>query len=132
MKKPTLSEEERRLLELRRERKSRMPEFIRYESWRYVRVKENWRRPRGIDNKVRLKKKGYPSMPDVGWKTPEEVRGLHPSGFREVLVHNPKELEGLDPRRQAVRIAGSVGRRKRMEIIKRADELGLKVLNRGV
>ena len=46
MKRPILSEEERRLLELRKERKSRMPEFIRYESWRDVRVKENWRRPR--------------------------------------------------------------------------------------
>ncbi|MEM2597607.1 MAG: eL32 family ribosomal protein, partial [Thermofilum sp.] len=55
--------------------------------------------------------------------------GLHPSGFEEVLVHNVKDLERIDPKRQAVRIAATVGRRKRAEILKRAEELGITVLN---
>jgi len=128
-KKPALTEEEVRLLEVRREKKAKEPDFVRQESWRYVRVKPNWRRPRGIDSKMRLKKKGYPKCPNVGYRGPRLVRGLHPSGFREVLVHNVKELEGLDPSRDAVRIASTVGRKKRVEILQRAKELGLKVLN---
>jgi large subunit ribosomal protein L32e len=40
------------------------------------------------------------------------------------------DLEGLDPEREAVRIAASVGNRKRMSIHDRADDLGLRVLNR--
>ena len=61
---------------------------------------------------------------------PKIVRSRHPSGFIEVLVHNVKELEGIDPKRYAIRIASTVGRRKRIEIIKMADKLGIKVLNR--
>jgi len=129
-KKPVLSEEERRLLEIRRIKKSKEPDFIRQESWRYVRVKPNWRRPRGIDSKMRLKKKGYPKSPNIGYRGPKLVRGLHPSGFREIIVHNVKELEGIDPNRYAIRIASSVGRKKRLKIIERADQLGIRVLNR--
>ncbi len=129
-KKPKLSEEEIRLLKLREEMNRRRPEFIRQESWRYVRVKESWRRPRGIDSKMRLKKKGKPPLVSIGYRNPKLVRGLHPTGFKEVIVYNVKDLEKVDPDREAVRIAGSVGRRKRIEIIEKADELGIVVLNR--
>ena len=129
-RKPVLTEEEMRLLRVRAEKKKRKPDFIRQESWRYVRIKPRWRRPRGIDSKMRLKKKGKPKLPNIGYKSPELVRGIHPSGFREKLVYNVKDLEGIDPAKVAVRIGGSVGKRKRMEIIRRADELGIKVLNR--
>ena len=117
-------------MEVRRERKKREPDFIRQESWRYVRIKENWRRPRGIDSKIRLKKKGYPKMPDIGYRSPKLIRGLHPSGFREVLVYNPSQLDNINPDREAIRIAHSVGKKKRMEIIKKAEELGIKILNK--
>ena len=129
-RKPKLSEEEIRLLKLREEMNRRRPEFIRQESWRYVRVKESWRRPRGIDSKMRLKKKGKPPLVSIGYRNPKLVRGLHPTGFKEVIVYNVKDLEKVDPDREAVRIAGSVGRRKRIEIIEKADELGIVVLNR--
>ena len=36
------------------------------------------------------------------------ARGLHPSGFEEVLVNKSDDLEGLDPETQAVRIAKTV------------------------
>jgi large subunit ribosomal protein L32e len=55
---------------------------------------------------------------------------LHPSGFEEVFVHKPSDLEGIDPERQAVRIGSRVGNRKRTQIHDRADDLGLRVLNR--
>ncbi len=132
-RKPKLTEEEVRLFKLKYEViKPRMPRFIRQESWRYVRIKESWRRPRGKDSKMRLRKKGYPKSPRVGYRTPKLVRGRHPSGFIEVLVHNVDEVRKLvtDPERQAIRIAASVGRRKRIEIIKYADEHGIRVLNR--
>ncbi len=74
--------------------------------------------------------KGYrPPVVDSGYRGPKKVRGLHPSGFREVLVHNVKELEKLNPEKEAARIARTVGVRKRMAIEKRAEELGIRVLN---
>jgi len=123
--------EKARLLRLRAKLKRKKPKFLRQEWWRYKKFKNDpkWRRPKGIDSKMRLKKKGKPRSPSIGWSSPKAVRGLHPSGYEEVLVHNVKELEKIDPTRQAARIAGTVGARKRELIIARARELGIKVLN---
>jgi len=129
-RKPKLTEEEKRLLEIKKKRKKSKPKFIRQESWRYVRIKENWRRPRGLDSKMRLKRKGWPKMPDIGYGSPRLVRGLHPSGFREVLVYNVEQLRSINPDKEAARIAHTVGKKKRIEIIKKAEELGIRVLNK--
>lgn len=68
-------------------------------------------------------------MPSIGYKAPRELRFLHPSGLKEVLVHSLKELEGIKPEREVARIAARVGKKKRQEILKRAEELKIKVLN---
>lgn len=107
------------------------PKVRRQESWRYVRVKESWRRPRGKTSRVRLRRRGWPAMPMVGYRRPKTYRGLHPSGYRERLIHNVKELEGLNPEVYAVRIGHRVGGRKRAEIIDQAQRLGFKILNVG-
>ncbi|GBC73209.1 hypothetical protein HRbin04_00605 [archaeon HR04] len=117
------------LLELRRAVKARKPEFVRQESWRYKRVKENWRKPKGIDSKMRLQVKGWPKIVKVGYRGPRVARYLHPSGYRDVLVHNVEELSRLDASRDAARIASTVGARKRAVIVSKAKELGIKVLN---
>ncbi|MFQ5951282.1 MAG: 50S ribosomal protein L32e [Candidatus Geothermarchaeales archaeon] len=129
-RRPLLSEEEKRLLKLRDRIRHSRPRFARPESWRYVRIRESWRRPRGLDSKVRRKIKGWPKMPGSGFRGPKNTRGLHPSGFSEVLVHNPAALDGLNPTRHVIRVAGTVGGRKKEQIVSRADTLGLRVLNR--
>jgi large subunit ribosomal protein L32e len=117
-------------LRIRREVKDKKPEFVRYESWRYPRLRRSsWRRQKGLDNKVRLKLKGWEVSPNVGYRGPRVARGLHPSGYREIIVHNLDELEGIDPKKFAVRIAHTVGTRKRMLILGKTEELGIKVLN---
>jgi large subunit ribosomal protein L32e len=65
----------------------------------------------------------------IGYRTPRKFRGLHPSGFREVLISNIKEIEGLDPSIHALRLAGTLGRKTREKIYEKAVELGFKVLN---
>lgn len=132
-KEPPRPEEEKTdlkvLLRLREEIKKKRPDFVRQESWRYKRLDEAWRKPKGIDSKIRLEVKGWPAKVKVGYRGPSAVRGLHPSGLRDVLVHNLQELEKLDPKKDAARIASTVGARKRERLIVRARELGIKVLN---
>lgn len=127
--KPKLPDNILRLLKLRSRLDAKRPNFVRCESWRLVRVKENWRAPRGHSNRMRLEVKGWPARVKSGYGTPKAVRNLHPSGFREVLVHNPEDLEKLDPATQAVRIAHTVGRKKRLAILEKAKELHIRVLN---
>jgi large subunit ribosomal protein L32e len=125
-KKPSPS---RAALKLRARAKNKKPAFIRAESWKYDRFSLSWRKPRGLDNKIRRKIKGWPPGPSVGYKGPKIARGLHPSGYREVMVYNTELLSTIDPNTQALRIAHTVGKRKRAMIIAEAKELNLKILN---
>ena len=68
-------------------------------------------------------------MPSVGYGAPRQLRFLHPSGFKEVLVSSLKDLEKVDPKTEAIKIAHTVGKKKRQEILKKAEELKIKVLN---
>ncbi len=92
-------------------------------------LSDSWRKPRGQHNKQREQKKAKGALPKPGYGSPIAVRGMHPSGFFEVLVATATELEGLDPKTQAVRISGTVGDRKRVDLQAKAIAAGLKVLN---
>jgi len=118
-----------RLLRIRKRLRQKKPKFARQESWRYLRVKSRWRRPRGIDSKMREKLAGRPSSVSIGYGSPRPVRGIHPSGLKEVLIHRPEDLAKVNPERQAARIAHTVGAQKRTGILEKAKELKITVLN---
>lgn len=118
-----------RALTLRERIKRKKAKFRRQESWRYKRVKEVWRRPDGVDSKMRKKVKGWPKSVEVGYRGPKEARGLHPSGYAEVLIHTLDDIEEVDPKTQAIRIAHTVGAKKRVEITARAKEREIYILN---
>jgi len=130
--KPKLEPRMKKLLALRSAKNAARPRFRRQEWFRYRRFGDEWRKPQGGQSKLR-RHFGYRwNLPSIGYRGPRAVRGLHPSGFQEVLVHNERQLEGLDAAKQAVRIGHAVGSRKREMIEKACDEKGLRVLNRMV
>lgn len=108
-------------------KKRKHPQFLRpnYGRKSRSRIKSAWRRPRGIDNKKRLKIKYMGASPSIGYRQPRATRHFHPHGMPEVLVQAPADLEGL--KGVVVRIAGGVGRLKREAIQKRAASMGLHV-----
>ena len=107
------------------------PEFRRQESWRYKRVKENWRRPRGVTSKMRKEESGFPAKVKNGYGTPSSTRGLHPRGLVDQLVWREVELEKLDPKVHIVRIAARVGEKKRRGILAKAKDLNFHIANPG-
>ena len=105
------------------------PHFNREESWRYKRVKQPWRAPHGKTSRVRRSKDGWPPVVKIGYSRPRKIRGIHPSGLREVLVWRPVDLEKVDPKTQVVRIAHTVGEKKRVLILDEAKKASIRVLN---
>jgi large subunit ribosomal protein L32e len=119
------------LLQLRKKIAERRPEFVRQESWRYKKLASNWRKPKGKDNKMRKQVSGVPRLVKVGYKGPRISRGLHPSGYNDVLVFNTRDLTKIDPNKDAARIAHGVGNKKRIDIVTEATKLKIKILNPG-
>ena len=128
--KPKLSPEIHALLRTREEIARRRPAFRRQEWFRYKRLGDHWRRPKGLHSKMRRHYRYRPNVVSIGYRGPAAVRGLHPSGFREVRVFRVAELDVVDPGTEAVRIASGVGTRRRTEIQAAADDKGIRVLNR--
>lgn len=126
-KQPALDAEEQRLLDAKRA--AGTPAFTRQTAHMKKRLSAGWRRPRGGQSKQRRRVKGKGEVVQAGYRSPAAVRDRHPSGFEEVLVHRPADLDGVDPDREAVRIAAAVGDRKRERIEDRAADDGVRVLN---
>jgi large subunit ribosomal protein L32e len=129
--KPILSDELKAALALRAAQKKATPSFRRTEWFRYKRLsRSGWRKPHGMDNKQRRNYKYRGSLVRIGHGKVNAASGLHPSGFEEVMVHNSNDLDQIDAETQAARVGATVGGRKREVIHSRADELGIRVLNR--
>jgi large subunit ribosomal protein L32e len=92
-------------------------------------LSDSWRKPRGQHNKQREQKKAKGALPKPGFGSPIAVRGMHPSGYFEVLISSVKELEGIDPKTHAIRIGATVGERTRVGLQEKAIADGFKVLN---
>ena len=109
--------------------KKKKPDFKRQCWYKYKKLKKKWVKPRGVDSKLRARKKSRGKAPSVGYRAPRATRGLNRAMMEEARVSNAREVEKIDPKKQMLVIAGTVGRKKRAEILKGAAEKGIKVKN---
>ncbi len=119
----------KRLLRQKKKAKSRKPEFRRQEWFKTVSLGEKWRKPKGINSKQKKGIKARGKTPRTGFGSPRLVRGLNKQGFLDVRVFNTNDLQRLDPKKNSVIIAAGVGSKKRSEIIKKAEDLKLRITN---
>jgi large subunit ribosomal protein L32e len=114
---------------LLRVRKAKDARFKRDGAGKKAKLADSWRRPRGLHNKQRKQKKAKGRHPGPGYGSPIAVRGMHPCGLFEVRVFNVSDLSDIDPTACAIRIAASVGNKKREQIQIEAANRGLRILN---
>lgn len=88
--------------------------------------RQTWRRAKGRHNKVREKRKGYPIKVMIGFRTDKKARGLVEEK-KPILVSNMKELQNVKEGQTA--IIANVGKKKRIEMAKKANEKGIHVSN---
>merc|ERR1712055_1018747 len=111
--------------------KKRTKKFTWDQSDRYKKLSRNWRKPKGIDNRVRRRFKGIYKMPNIGYGSAKLTKHMLPTGFRKVLVHNVKELEVLmmQNKKFCAEIAHGVSSRNRKVLVERAQQLAIRVTN---
>ena len=109
--------------------KSKKPTFKRQHSSKIKRVEgKGWRHPRGIDSAQQSHDKSRGAHPRIGYGTPKDEKDLHPSGLKEVLVEKMSDLTNIGEG-MAARLSARLGKKKRAEIIGKAEEKKIKVLN---
>ena len=106
--------------------------FLRRDSSRFSKLGkkrkklQKWRKPKGRDNKMRENRHGYPKVVSVGYKSTKaesgKLKGLYP-----YLVYNIGDLDTAG--KDSIIIIAKVGTKKKLEIIKRALEMKLKIEN---
>ncbi|CAI4225779.1 unnamed protein product [Auanema sp. JU1783] len=111
--------------------KKKITKFKRHESDRYHRLKPNWRRPKGIDNRVRRRFRGMRAMPNVGYGSDKRTRFVLPSGFKKVVIRNVKDLDMLlmQSYKYAGEVAHATSAKTRKAIVERAAQLNIKLTN---
>lgn len=124
--------EKERMFQIREKLKRKRPSFRRIESWRYKKLKDSWRKARGIDSQTRKKEKSGVKSPTVGYRSPRKVRGFHPSGYEEIRVFNLKDFKGLNNKKHAIKFSAKIGAKKRIALVDYAQSRGFKILNLGI
>ncbi|MBI2129402.1 50S ribosomal protein L32e [Candidatus Woesearchaeota archaeon] len=118
-----------KLLELRKAIKAKKPVFLRQDYHKKKELGRKWRKPKGLHSKMRHHFKGKTRCVAHGWGSPAEVKYLHPSGLKQIMVNSVEELKKINAKTEGAMVAAAVGMKKKVEILKKAIELGIKVLN---
>ncbi len=90
-------------------------------------TKDAWRMPKGHHSSLRKGRKGCGKKPSPGYGS--KNKGMHPSGYYEVIVRNTEDLKNINSEKEAARISSRVGRKKAEEIREKAEEKEIKILN---
>lgn len=117
-----------KLLTVRKSIKARKPAFVQQDYHKKRRLSRKWKRPTGIQSKMRHQFKGYARRVKQGWRSPVEIRGYHRLGLEPVIIFNVKELDAVKSN-QGIIVSATVGSKKKLIIMEKAAEKKIAILN---
>jgi len=88
--------------------------------------KAKWRSPKGRDNKLREKRKGYGKVVSIGYSSDKKLRGKL-NGKIPVTVSNVSDLKLVT--KEKIGVISRIGKKKKIEIAKKAKELKVELTN---
>lgn len=107
-----------------------MPKFLRHTSHKYSKLglrrkkKQIWRRPTGRDNKMREQRRGKPALVAIGYSTDKKQRGKI-NNKTPVIVNNLSQIQNV--KKENIILLGKMGKKKKLEIVKKAKEMKIEV-----
>ena len=108
------------------------PKFVRQGTHRHSKLGKKrkklqiWRMPKGMHSKIRQSRKGHAALPRVGYKSPRSESGK--IGRKDVvLIRNMGDLSHFP--KDSVAILARVGAKKKLEMIKAAIEMKVRIVN---
>jgi large subunit ribosomal protein L32e len=110
----------------------RTKKFTRFEYEDFNgKLKPSWRRPRGIDSRIRRQYRGNKPLVKCGYGQAWKTKFLLPNGFKKFLIRNNQDLEILlmNNRVYCGELAHNLGAAARKKIVLRAAELNVKLTN---
>src|SRR3989338_2707468 len=117
-----------RILKVKEEIKKRQPEFCRQDAHK-KRLKIRWVKTRGLHSKVRLRRAGHSTIVSTGFRGPREIRGYSKEGLKIIMLFNEEGASQIDKKNEVAMISGRIGLKKRLAVLKKCTENGIKVLN---
>ncbi|MBI2110520.1 hypothetical protein HYT51_01950 [Candidatus Woesearchaeota archaeon] len=115
------------LLNIKKQMKAKKPHFKRTNFWK-KKLRATYRKPRGIHNKMRLKKASHLKRITPGYRTPRKIRHYTREGLKERLIFNEQEINTLTKNEIAV-IASQVGMKTKIKILEKAKENNIQIGN---
>eukprot|EP00811_Abedinium_folium_P012146 NODE_21258_length_761_cov_6.736593.p2 GENE.NODE_21258_length_761_cov_6.736593~~NODE_21258_length_761_cov_6.736593.p2 ORF type:complete len:141 (+),score=47.87 NODE_21258_length_761_cov_6.736593:93-515(+) len=111
--------------------KKRIKVFKRFQSQMFKRMHQSWRKPRGIDCRVRRRYKGTIRMPNIGYGSNRKTRYKLPNGLYKFVVRSVRDLDMLMMHndRYCAEVAHNISAKNRKDIVKRAEELRIRLTN---
>lgn len=107
-----------------------MPKFLRHTSHKYSKLglrrkkKQIWRRPTGRDNKMREQRRGKPALVAIGYSTDKKQRGKI-NNKTPITINHISQLQNV--KKENIILLGKIGKKKKMEIAKKAKEMKLEI-----
>lgn len=126
-----MANEMKKLLDVKAQKRAKKPAFLQrsFKKSKLVRVRGKWKHPRGLHNKLRRKRKGIGPWVKTGYKMPEMVRGLLGNGLKPVVIATVAAVKNLDPKKEAAVLQATVGKKKRLAIVKEAMKHNVPLVN---
>lgn len=112
--------------------KKKKPKFLRTGYRQYSKLglrrkkKQKYRKAKGGENKIRLKKRGHLRNVSIGFRGDKKTRGLV-KGLKPVLIKSIDDLKKL--KKDEIAIVEKLGKKKKIEIAKYAVDNNVRLFN---
>jgi len=109
-------------------KKKKKPSFLRTDAHKMKRLRKKWTRPKGIQNKRRLHKRGYAPVISPGYGTDNKTKGQR-AGLNIVLIKSVAQVDLVDKKTQGIIISSKLGSKNKLVVLEKASKLGITVFN---